>query len=208
MHLCLNQLVGRHAKVLIDIQAFISLNGTQGLIRRQCVLEEREDRDNDQCTDKNEHGILGRLRNLFVQRCSTRTIDILILFRVFQSLLELRVFIQVKSTTITGKGSSHQTTQTGRNGNHQNIRNGDIETICVRYAHKCHDSSSNRRTSDTHLRCDRSHTTRTLRTDSFLESDVADDRHEGIHHMSRSHKHRQEESTERSQECDSLRFLA
>ena len=109
---------------------------------------------------------------------------------------------------IRGGGGSHQSAQASGNAHHQHLGNGDVEAIGIRDGNKGHHSSSDGRTRDTHLRGNRSHTTGTLWTDAFLQGNVADDRHQGVDHMTRSHQYGEKESAEGSEERDAVGMLA
>ena len=109
---------------------------------------------------------------------------------------------------VRGSSGSYQSAQTSWYRHHQHLWNGNAEAILVRYGNECHNGSGNGRTSDTHLRGYRRHTAGTLRTDAFFQRNVADNRHQRINHVTRSHQHGQEERTQRSQERDAVRMLA
>ena len=107
-----------------------------------------------------------------------------------------------------GSGSGcHQSTDTGRDGNHQYTRYGDVEAVSVGDADESHYGSCDGRTCDTHLRGNGSHGARALRADALFQGNVADNRHQSIYHVPRTHKYREEESGERSQECDAVGML-
>ena len=109
---------------------------------------------------------------------------------------------------VRGSGGSHQSAQTGRNADHEHLRDGNVEPVGVGDGDEGHHGRSDGRASDTYLRGDGSHAAGTLRTDAFLDGNVADDRHQRVDHVSGSNEHRQEESAERSQEGDAVGMLA
>ena len=159
--------------------------------------QRREDskHDNDQQSGKEyEHSILRLPGNILVERGSRVAVDVVIILGILQLGLEQRVFVEVESAMVAGSGGSHQSANTCRYGNHQHLRNSDIEAVLVGDGDKGHHSSGNGRTGDTNLRGDRGHTAWTLRTDVFLQGNVADDRHQRVDHVTSTDEHRQEES--------------
>ena len=66
-----------------------------------------------------------------------------ILFGIFQTGLELGIFVQIQSTMIAGSSCGHQSTQTSRNGNHDDLKVVDVESVGARDGCKGYDGSSN-----------------------------------------------------------------
>ena len=79
--------------------------------------------------------------------------------------------------------------------------------VGIRDSYECYNGCSDRRTGNTHLRCNRCHTARALWADTLLQSDVADDRHQRVNHVSGTHQHREEECTQRRKERDVVGML-
>ena len=194
--------------MLIHHQRLRALDAAQRVVGWQGILEDSEEYDDAESPQEDEHGILGRLRNLLVECGGTAAIDILVLLGILQLSLEHRILVEILATMVAGSSGSHQTTDAGGDRHHQHTRNGDVETVGIGYAHKGHHGSGDGRTGDTDLRGNRGYAAGALRTDAFLQGDVADNRHQRIDHVTRSYKHSQEECTQRSEEGDAVWMLA
>ncbi len=76
------------------------LNGLDGGILGQDVLEAGENNDDNKRSEEHEYGVLCTLRYLLVERRCVSAIDVLALNGVLQFLLELRVFVQVLASLV------------------------------------------------------------------------------------------------------------
>ena len=169
--------------------------------------EDSEHHHHCQCAKEDKHAVLGRLRDLTIQGCGRITINIRALLGIGYLSLEDRVFVQVQTAFVGRCSSGHQSAQACRDGNHQHLRDSHVKAVGIGYRDKGYDRGCDRRTGDTHLRCDRGYTARTLGTDALLERDVADDWHQGIDYVARSDQDGQEECGQRCQEGDAARML-
>ena len=165
-------------------------------------LHERVEHDDCEGAYKDIDRQLGRRADLLVEHGGGAAIHILAHLGIGQTGLELRVFVEVLTALIRKGSSCHQSAQTGGNGDGDDLQVVDLEASIITDDDKRRHGSGNGRTRDTYLRGHRRHATGALRTDAFLQGDVADDRHQRIDHMARAHQHREEEGAEGCQERD------
>ena len=175
---------------------------------RQERLERSEDDDDHEGSEEDVYSQFRRFRNFFVERGGRGSVNIGFLLRVLQLGLEFRVFVQVEAAFVAGGRCSHQAAKAGGDGYHQHLGNRDIESVGTGDADKGHHGSGDRRACDAHLAGHAGHGARTLRTDAFLQGDVADDRHQRIDNVTCSNEYGQEEGAKRSEEGDSLRMFS
>ena len=135
------------------------------------------------------------------------SVDIITDSGILYPLLELRILIQIFSSAERSQGGEEKTYHAGRDGHHKHLRDRHIIAVRVGNSHESDHRGGNRRTSDSHLGCDRGHTTRSFGTDSLLDGDVHDNRHKGIYNMTGTHENSQEEGCEGGQDCDTIRML-
>ena len=169
--------------------------------------ENSEHDDAQQRTEEDIDRAFRLFRDLFVQDRSAISVDIRTLLRILELGLENRIFVKVFTAFVRRSRSCHQATQTRRYSDHQHLRDRHVKTVGVIDGDERHYCCCNRRTGDTYLRSDRRHAARTLRTDTFLERDITDNRHQGIHNVAGSYEDGQEERSQRSKECDMIGVL-
>ena len=116
------------------------LDGLHSAIFRKNILEDSEKHDDDEGTEEHEDGILGALRDFLVESGGRTSIDVFALSWVLDSLLELRIFIEIESAM---KGS-HQSAKTSGDADHEHLRDADVETIGIRDGDEGHYCGSNR----------------------------------------------------------------
>ena len=171
-------------------------------------LENGEQHNHRKCGKENIHGTLRFLRDFLVQNRCGATVHVFLHLRILESRLEGGILVEVQPALVRDGGCSHDTANACGNRNRNHLQVVDLKTVRIRDDHeRCH-RSGNRRTGNAHLRRDGSHATRALRTDSLLEGDIANDRHQRIDHVTRTHEHREEERAERRQNGDVIRVLA
>lgn len=113
-----------------------------------------------------------------------------------------------RARLIRGRSRSHEPAKARRDGDGDDLQVVHAKTVRVRDDDERSDRRRNRRARDAHLRCDGSDAAWALGTDALFKGDVADDRHEGIDHMARTHEYREEERAKWGEERNVVRVLA
>ena len=190
------------------LYALRALHRLDRLVVRQKVRECGKSDDAYQRAEENEYRGLGCLRHRFVQGRRGLAVDIRPLHGIGYLRLELGVLVQILAAFVGTSGSRHQTAEAGGYIDHQDLRDRDVKTVGIADRYKSHDGGGDRRTSDTYLRRHTRHGTRTLRTNTLAQRDVADNRHHHIHHVPCPAKDGERESSQRGEKRDTVRVLA
>ncbi len=126
----LSQLVGGDGHARADeLDGSVTVNGLDGIVSRQQVLEDSEEHDDQQGTEEDIHGALALGSNLFVEGGGVAAVDVLTLCGVGKLLLELGVLVQVLTALVGGDGSDDDTQQTGGDGYHEHLRDCDVVAV-------------------------------------------------------------------------------
>ena len=131
-------------------------------------------------------------------------IDIRILRRVFELSLEDLILVEVETTVPTVCHGQENTDNTSRYGDHHDLYVCDIESMRDGNRRECHYRGGDRGAGDTNLTGDRGDATRAFGANTLLQGYITDDRHQGIHHVSRADENGQEERREGSQQRDAV----
>ena len=182
------------------------------LVGRQQIdaehLTNRNDDDNHKSCQEDIYGILRVLWYLLVKSSGVRAIDIRVLLRIFELCLELWILVEVKASVPTVCHSCQYSYEACRNRHHYYLDIAHREAVVGRYCGESHDSGSYGRASDAYLCRDRRDGTWSFGADSFLQGNVADNRHQGVYDMSGTNQHRKQEGGQRCQEGDTVGVLS
>ncbi len=171
-------------------------------------LAECEADNHQEGAQEHEDGSLGFAGNLLVQGGGGVAVHVLVHFRVGLAFEEFGIVVQVLAAFVGGEGGAHEADDAGGDGDHQHLRDADHVAVGVGDGDKGHHGRGDGGAGDSHLGGDGSHAAGALRTDIFLEGDVADDGHDGVYHVSGADQDGEEEGDQGTQEGDVLRVLA
>ena len=171
-------------------------------------LAEGEAHNDQKGAQEDVHRGLGLPRDNLVQRSGGVAVHVFVHLRIGLSFEEVRILVQVFAALVGGGGGAHEANYAGRDGDHEHLGNAYHVAVGVGNGDEGHHGRGDGRAGDAHLRGHGGNAAGTLRADVLLEGDVADDGHDGVHHMARPHQYREEEGYQRAQEGDVVRMFA